>query len=47
MHTHMEEQAAEAEESAQTELNKVQRSLKHGSRLLQRCCFCQISAAEV
>lgn len=47
MYTLAEEQAAEAEESAQNEFNKVQCSLKHGSQLLQRCHFCQISAAEI
>lgn len=47
MYTLVEEQAAQAEESAQNETNKVQCSLKHDSQLLQRCRFCQISAAEI
>lgn len=37
MYTLVEEQAAEGEESAQNEFNKMQCWLKHGSRLLQRC----------
>lgn len=47
IYTLVEQQAAEVEESAQNEFNKVQCSLKHGSRLLQRCRSCQISAAEI